>query len=47
MNMQLDAPAEQEAGQDSGLRWRNRFAALGPAFYTRLQPQPLPAPHCP
>lgn len=45
MNMQLDASPEHEAVPDSGLRWRNRFAALGPAFYTRLQPQPLPAPH--
>ena len=27
------------------LRWRNRFAELGPAFYTALPSQPLPAPH--
>jgi uncharacterized protein YdiU (UPF0061 family) len=26
-------------------RWDHRFAALGPAFYTRLAPQPLPAPY--
>lgn len=29
----------------SGLRWRNRFAALGSAFHTRLAPTPLPAPY--
>ncbi len=27
------------------LVWRNGFAALGPAFFTELQPTPLPAPH--
>ena len=26
-------------------RWRNGFASLGPAFYTRLQPTPLPDPY--
>jgi uncharacterized protein YdiU (UPF0061 family) len=26
-------------------RWRNRFAALGPRFYTRLPAQPLPEPY--
>jgi len=31
---------------DTGLAWSNSFAALGPAFHTRLGPQPLPAPHC-
>jgi serine/tyrosine/threonine adenylyltransferase len=30
---------------DLGLRWRNSFAALGPAFFTELQPRPLPAPY--
>ena len=29
----------------AGLRWRNRYAALGPAFHTALPPQPLPAPY--
>ena len=28
----------------SSLVWRNRFAALGERFYTRVQPQPLPDP---
>ncbi|MBL8289669.1 MAG: YdiU family protein [Rubrivivax sp.] len=27
------------------LRWRNRFAELGPRFYTELPAQPLPDPH--
>ena len=27
------------------LVWRNRFATLGEAFFTRLSPSPLPAPH--
>lgn len=30
---------------DSGLAWHNRFAALGPAFHTRLHPTPLPEPY--
>ncbi len=30
---------------DSGLRWNHRFASLGPAFFTRLAPHPLPAPY--
>jgi uncharacterized protein YdiU (UPF0061 family) len=30
---------------DPALRWRNEFAALPPAFYTRLQPTPLPEPY--
>ena len=29
---------------DIGLRWHNSFAGLGEDFYTRLAPQPLPAP---
>ncbi|WP_119964817.1 protein adenylyltransferase SelO family protein [Simplicispira lacusdiani] len=29
---------------DTGLTWNNSFAALGPAFFTRLEPRPLPAP---
>lgn len=30
---------------DIGLTWRSRFAGLGPAFYTRLQPIPLHEPY--
>ena len=33
------------AAVDSGLRWRQGYAALGPAFYTRLRPTPVPEPH--
>ena len=29
---------------DQRLSWRNSFAGLGPAFFTELQPTPLPAP---
>jgi uncharacterized protein YdiU (UPF0061 family) len=28
-----------------GLEWSHRFAALGPAFFTRLVPTPMPAPY--
>jgi serine/tyrosine/threonine adenylyltransferase len=37
----LSAPDED---LDARLTWRNQFAQLGSAFYTRLQPQPLPEP---
>ncbi|MGO4391561.1 YdiU family protein [Variovorax sp. M-6] len=30
---------------DLGLRWAPGFSALGPAFYTELQPRPLPDPY--
>jgi len=33
-----------DSGIDTHLTWHNRFAQLGSAFYTRLQPQPLPDP---
>ena len=42
MNRPLD---EMAAGLDLGLNWHNRFATLGDAFSTRLQPTPLPSPH--
>lgn len=35
-------PAPLDAG---GLRWRNSFAALDPAFFTRLSPTSLPSPY--
>ncbi|MDY0106374.1 MAG: protein adenylyltransferase SelO family protein, partial [Giesbergeria sp.] len=40
----MNLPANDGSPGDGGLRWRNSFAALGPAFSTRLEPQPLPAP---
>jgi serine/tyrosine/threonine adenylyltransferase len=40
MSDAIEAPARLELG----LSWRNSFAALGPAFFTELQPTPLPAP---
>ena len=42
MNETLEAPVVPVA---PGLHWRNSFAGLGPAFYTELQPAPLPSPH--
>jgi uncharacterized protein YdiU (UPF0061 family) len=41
MNLHAHSPA----ATDPGLHWRNSFAALGPAFFTRLAPTPLPAPY--
>lgn len=38
-------PSIDEAPPRSGLAWRNGFADLGPAFFTELQPTPLPAPY--
>ena len=38
-----DLPVADD-GLDAHLTWRNRFARLGSAFYTRLPPQPLPDP---
>jgi serine/tyrosine/threonine adenylyltransferase len=40
-----EADAGDRAGPFDGLAWRNRFAALPPAFYTRLPPSPLPEPY--
>ena len=41
MNSDVTTPALSTAG----LNWINRFAALGPDFSTRLQPEPLPSPY--
>ncbi len=41
MNETLEAPT---AAVEPRLAWRNSFAALGPAFFTDLQPTPLPSP---
>jgi serine/tyrosine/threonine adenylyltransferase len=40
MSAVLDLPAV-----DLRVQWRNSFASLGPAFYTRLAPTPLPDPY--
>jgi serine/tyrosine/threonine adenylyltransferase len=42
MSSAIDAP---NAALNLGLAWHNRFAQLGEAFFTRLQPTPLPHPH--
>jgi uncharacterized protein YdiU (UPF0061 family) len=40
MDQVVDAPLRP---LNLGLAWRNSFAALGPAFFTELQPTPLPS----
>ncbi|WP_137920719.1 protein adenylyltransferase SelO [Hydrogenophaga sp. 2FB] len=40
----MNRPVDMAAGLDLGLPWRNRFAALGDAFYTLRSPTPLPSP---
>jgi uncharacterized protein YdiU (UPF0061 family) len=44
-NTPMNTLADGPMAVDGGLRWNHRFAALGPAFFTRLAPQPLPAPY--
>src|SRR6478736_3610940 len=43
MNEILQPVADSSAAEPA-LAWRNRFAGLGPAFFTELQPTPLPSP---
>ena len=43
-NGPMNQPEDRPEQADCGLTWRNRFASLGPAFHTSLQPTPLPAP---
>lgn len=43
--MSFPLPSGDASASSSPLAWRNGFAALGPAFFTELQPTPLPAPH--
>ncbi len=45
MPVAIEAPVDSPAAVETGLRWVNRYAALGPAFHTALPPQPLPAPY--
>ncbi|MEJ7688859.1 MAG: YdiU family protein [Variovorax sp.] len=37
--------SEAASAAEAGLQWNNSFAALGPAFHTRLRPTPLPEPY--
>jgi uncharacterized protein YdiU (UPF0061 family) len=39
------AIAAADRALELGAPWRHGFAALGPAFFTELQPTPLPDPH--
>lgn len=41
----MNLPANRYGQGAGGLTWDNSFAALGPAFYTRQAPLPLPAPY--
>ena len=41
----MHLPADSDTAADLGLVWNHGFAALGPDFYTKLRPTPLPAPH--
>jgi uncharacterized protein YdiU (UPF0061 family) len=41
----IAAAAQPAAGDAAVPSWTNRFAALGPDFYTELAPEPLPDPH--
>ena len=42
MDQVVDAPVRP---LELGLAWRNSFAGLGPAFFTELDPIPLPSPY--
>ncbi|GAB3475156.1 UPF0061 protein [Polaromonas eurypsychrophila] len=44
-NLNMNAVITVPAAAIPGLTWRNRFAALGPDFFTELQPTPLPSPY--
>ncbi len=46
-NLRMDMPVTREpaVADFAAGRWCAGFAALGPAFYTRLQPTPLPDPY--
>jgi uncharacterized protein YdiU (UPF0061 family) len=44
MNQILQPPAAPAGTVQPALVWRNSFSALGPAFFTELQPTPLPSP---
>jgi uncharacterized protein YdiU (UPF0061 family) len=45
MTSAIDALAADPTLAQSGLKWVNSFARLGPGFYTELQPTPLPSPY--
>jgi len=44
-NPPMSQIAEDTEAADLGLHWKPGFELLGPAFFTRLQPTPLPAPY--
>src|SRR5665647_1881742 len=44
-NSAMNSTPPSERDLDLGCIWNNSFAKLGNDFYTRLLPQPLPAPY--
>nr|WP_315184375.1 YdiU family protein [uncultured Albidiferax sp.] len=45
MTIAAETATDPHLDLDLGLNWHNRFTTLGGAFYTNLQPTPLPAPY--
>ncbi|MDP2254827.1 MAG: YdiU family protein [Polaromonas sp.] len=45
MTTAINASSAERNPVESDLKWVNSFAALGPDFYTALQPSPLPSPY--
>ncbi|MES2383705.1 MAG: YdiU family protein [Pseudomonadota bacterium] len=41
----MNAVIQDSPAAAPGLAWNNRFAALGPDFFTELRPTPLPSPY--
>jgi uncharacterized protein YdiU (UPF0061 family) len=41
----MNAISDESQGLELGLGWHNRFANLGPDFYSLVTPQPLPRPY--
>ncbi len=41
----MNAVIQDSPAAVPGLAWNNRFATLGPDFFTELQPTPLPSPY--
>lgn len=44
-NLTMNAVITDPAAAIPGLAWNNRFATLGPDYFTTLQPTPLPSPY--
>jgi uncharacterized protein YdiU (UPF0061 family) len=44
-NSRMNMEDNRHSSLDIGLQWHNRFAQLGPDFFTPLAPHPLPEPY--